>query len=215
MNYEIPESCQVKGLNEILLKYFGYKTEGVFVEGGAYDGITHSNTWGLAVAGWQGLYIEPLPDFVRQCTNNHRNHPKVKTIQLAMGNYTGTVIMHLAYGNSSYDPEFYNAPHLKDEFNVGKLVSPIDTLDNILTQNNIPYNFDVLVIDTEYSEVKVLQGFTLSKWMPKMVIIEACEQYPLPVLRTHYPFINKFFESYHKVYCDSVNNIYVQSELDQ
>jgi len=209
MDYETVPDCQVKGMNEIYLKYFGYKTDGIFVEGGAFDGHSISNTWGLAHAGWRGLYIEPIPENAKACKLNHSSHKNITTLQLALGNYTGTVIMYVAAGNSTYSSILRNSELCKNEYKENiKITVPITTLDKILEENNIPIGFDVLVIDTECSEIQVLEGFTLSKWIPKMVIIEAHEYSEYKELTVLFPSINKFFESYEKIYSDEINNIY-------
>ena len=55
-------TCQIPGLDAIYDQYFGDKI-GSFVEVGAFDGMTYSNTWHLANRGWYGVYIEAHPDF--------------------------------------------------------------------------------------------------------------------------------------------------------
>jgi hypothetical protein len=46
MNYTVVPTCQIdhEYLNELYLKIFGYRSDGYFVEIGAYDGKTFSNT---------------------------------------------------------------------------------------------------------------------------------------------------------------------------
>lgn len=36
-HYPVPESCQIKNLQNIYLDYFGYKQDGYFIDVGAYD----------------------------------------------------------------------------------------------------------------------------------------------------------------------------------
>lgn len=49
------------GEEAIILEYFQGKPPGKFLDIGAYDGITFSNTYALALDGWGGLCIEPAP----------------------------------------------------------------------------------------------------------------------------------------------------------
>ena len=81
--------------------------------------------------------------------------------------------------------------------------SPIYTLDNMLEKYNCPFNFDVLVIDTEGTELDVLKGFSIDKWKPKMMIIELHE---IDVIE-----VNKLMEkhNYKKIHEDSINTIFV------
>lgn len=51
------------GQDKIVDEYFHGKRNGVFVDVGAYDGVTFSNTLMLGrEGGWTGVCIEPLPD---------------------------------------------------------------------------------------------------------------------------------------------------------
>jgi FkbM family methyltransferase len=51
------------GQDEFLIEeVFKSKNEGFFVDIGANDGITFSNTYALEKKGWQGLCVEPHPD---------------------------------------------------------------------------------------------------------------------------------------------------------
>ena len=44
MNYKQTHDCQIRNLKTILLEHIGYKNNGYFLEIGAFDGQTVSNT---------------------------------------------------------------------------------------------------------------------------------------------------------------------------
>lgn len=78
--YPVASTCQIpffKSLPELLTFVFGYKTDGVFVEVGAYDGESFSNTSGLADIGWTGHYLEPIPAYAAACAARHAGNPRV------------------------------------------------------------------------------------------------------------------------------------------
>lgn len=55
--YPMAATCQIPFFNSLSDLYtfvFGYRTDGLFVEVGAYDGESFSNTSGLADIGWKG-----------------------------------------------------------------------------------------------------------------------------------------------------------------
>ena len=83
--YKRSKSCQIPTLSEIYQKEFKGKTSGIFVDVGAYDGHTFSNTWGLAVAGWRGVCFEPVPGYADQCREQYKYYPGVKVIEAAAG----------------------------------------------------------------------------------------------------------------------------------
>jgi len=215
MNYEIPLTCQVKGLNEIYLRYFGYKKNGLFVDVGAYDGIQHSNTWGLAQAGWSGICYEPVPEAYAQCIKNHEKH-RVINDNHCIGNFAGTVELTLAGTLSTYNQDQINSEYWSQEYENRKIITTkIVTLDKSLEGYRFPPSFDVLSLDTEGSESDVLKAFDISYWRPKLAIVEAQELHPSEGLRLQAPFINDFFflAGYTKIYCDEINNIYLRGDL--
>lgn len=50
--YSIVPECQIPTLPEILEEHIGFRTDGRFVEVGAFDGFKWSNTYMLAEIGW-------------------------------------------------------------------------------------------------------------------------------------------------------------------
>ena len=59
------------GQDILVDEYFGGKRGGVFVDIGAYDGVTFSNTLMLErERGWTGVCIEPLPDVFAELRQN-------------------------------------------------------------------------------------------------------------------------------------------------
>ena len=79
-DYKPVDSCQIPGLAGIYAGVFGLKNNGTFVEIGAYDGKTYSNTYQLAKLGWKGLYVKPYADYAQMCCNNHFESPSVKVV---------------------------------------------------------------------------------------------------------------------------------------
>ena len=59
--------------DKIVDEYLGGKRSGVFVDVGAYDGVTFSNTLMLERdRDWTGVCIEPLPDICAELRKNRR-----------------------------------------------------------------------------------------------------------------------------------------------
>jgi len=212
--YHVEESCQIIGLADIYSKMFGDKTQGAFVEVGAYDGITFSNTYGLALAGWRGLLFEPHPELYKRCITTYQNMPQVKVEDIGIGEQDGVATLYLGDFLTTTDKNIisaYNGLTCQDMF-VGQVDVSMCKLDTALERNAWPTGFDVLVVDTEGAELAVLSGFNLIKWRPHMAIVEACEQHSNPILAKKAPEINRIFleAGYDKIYCDSINNIFVK-----
>jgi FkbM family methyltransferase len=205
--YLVHPGSQIEGLAEIYERYLTCET-GTFVEIGAFDGRTCSNTAGLADSGWHGLYVEANPDFAEVCRTKHANNPRVQVHTAAVAEFEGEADFWLIGECSTlvFDLsaiEWGGAPGRKIRVKVC-------TLDTLLENRVLP-GFELLVIDVEQAEIRVLTGFTISRWKPKMVIIEAHENDPAPHRHYKAAFINDYFAraGYIKVHADHINSIFV------
>lgn len=211
MIYPAPsKSCQIPGLNELYQYYFNGKWDGTFVEVGANDGLSWSNTWHLANAGWRGLYFEPVKELADICAQIHDNN-RIEVINAAVGAEWGETKL---YGGQSVttsakvaaDNTFFygNSP---DNFTV----CPVITLNKALKENNIPFNFDLLVIDVDGDEPGVLSGLDLDIWKPYMIIIETSKDHPVEAWRFNAETIDKALSCYYdEIYHDHINSIYLR-----
>ena len=148
------------------------------IEIGAYDGIMCSNTKYYENKGWKTLVIEPNPIHYEKCLVT-RN----KALCYAVGdkneddvNFT---IFNLEGNNESaissleVDQKLITS-HLHLIKNVRNINVKVRTLDYIL-EEELPGFFDkidYISIDTEGTELKVLKGFNILKWKPKLLLIE-------------------------------------------
>lgn len=184
--YPIASSCQIphfKSLGDLYVYVFGFKRDGVFVEVGAYDGDSFSNTSGLADAGWAGHYIEPVPRFAAMCEARHARNPGVRVHNFAIGAEDGMVELSVAGPMSSAcgdEIEAFKSSRVFELFrkfgwaHTTKEVVKVKTipLNTLLEREHVPSGFDVLVVDTEGMEWQVMSSFNLGHFRPKLVIIE-------------------------------------------
>ena len=176
-------TCQLPELWFMYERFLGRRTDGIFVEVGANDGVFVSNTWGLAEQGWRGLMIEPVPGLARTCRANHVGHPRVEVFQVAIGSPgTSRVTLRLAgpmtTANVSLGREYegieWAAALVTDE----TLEVACTSLDEFLLEASVPEGFDVLVVDVEGFEEDVFSGFDLARWTPKLLIVELADTHP-------------------------------------
>ena len=180
--YALNETCMIPGLSQIYENVFGRKRNGVFVEIGAFDGRTQSNTDCFSPLGWSGLYVEPVEAYYQRCRQWHLGNQKIKHVRSLVGGSEGERLIKIGgvlstasealetrRRNTEWSEPFYSAVEKSE------LVS-MTTLNNILNKENIPQCFDVLVVDTEGLEGEVFKGFNLEYWLPTLAIIELADQ---------------------------------------
>lgn len=181
--YPQVDSCQIPNLGVIFERFIGRRTDGLFVEVGANDGVYVSNSWGLAERHWHGILIEPVPEFAHAATVNHAGHPKVKVIQEAVtAPGIDEIELRLAgaltTGSSDLYEQYVGIDWAQSSMDGRLIVVPATSLDKLLTREEVQEGFEVLVVDVEGLEFSVLKGFTVSRWRPQLMIWELADLHP-------------------------------------
>lgn len=226
--FSIPESCQIGGLDAIYETLFGQRTDGQFVEVGAYDGEQLSNTVGLADLGWRGLYIEPVAEYAARCRRRHERNPAITVEQCAIGDAPGTAQIELAHAFSSFHPDAIAAGKALFEI-PGKLNTygtPIDgiftgvvetvtveRLEAVLRRHGFEPGFELLVVDVEGHETAVFDGFELAAWRPQALIVELADMLTRdPAVRAKAQAVRSHILAvgYEHVHVDEVNTVFAR-----
>jgi len=226
MPYPKSTSCGEIGLilHKIMDDVLPYKTDGLFIEIGANDGMTGSFTYNLGAIGWKGINCEPIPRLYELCCKNHKNHKNVINVQLACGQKQEIVRiidadtlstidenMESIYRNLDWSkPHFYN--------NTDYIDINVEKLDTILKDHKIT-NIDLMVLDVEGYEENVLKGFTIEKYNPSIFIIEIPDQHPSFInnetLMNRFKILRKYFKdnNYSLLVNDIVDNVYIHNSI--
>jgi FkbM family methyltransferase len=183
-------------------KYFSGITGGRFIEAGANDGISQSNTLFLEENNdWTGILIEPVPEVLNRCRNNRSSRNIFINAALVADNYgkDKITICHIpANGGLMSVVKDGHEQKQFDRLNntaekIVELEVPARTLNNILEivcdQSSIIH---LMVLDVEGYEKNVLRGIDFSKWFVRYLLIEQREGTGLDVLDTissHYRFV--------------------------
>lgn len=151
---------------ELKEKFFGARP-GYFVDVGANDPTDISQSWHLERRGWDGVLIEPQPTLARKLKEQRR--AKVFACACSSPANAGKMLhLHVAGIHSSLNPDFFVAGMRKENV----IEVPARTLDDILEEAKAPTPVDLLSIDVENHEIEVLSGLTLTRWQPRLILIE-------------------------------------------
>lgn len=146
-----------------------------FVDIGAYDGVTDSNTYYFELTGWKGLCIEPHPHYFPICA---KNRPNSKCLNLAAWDEDGEstefyATMPGAASRIGQLEELEKTLKLYPHIKIGDPIRVLTrTLDTIFLETGVPKNFELLSVDVEGTEMSVLRGLTLRDYLPRIVIVE-------------------------------------------
>jgi FkbM family methyltransferase len=166
-----PSQNSEHGEEWIVRDYFHDERGGVFVDVGANDYRRFSNTYYLETSlSWSGLAIEPQRKFAADYA---RYRPRTVFVPLFVSDRSNAeVVLNVPANNdliASADRTFV-------ENNGGESVVPLrtntTTLDDVLDRQRIQ-RVDFLSIDVELHEPEVLRGFTLERFRPRLVCVEA------------------------------------------
>lgn len=150
------------------------KHGGVFVEFGATNGLTNSNSWLLETRyGWTGILAEPNPVWHADLMRNRSAKIDLRCLHA----YSGKTVMFTA--TDDVDPElsciseYASGDHFADvrakcsEF-------PVETvsLNDLLADHNCPAEIDYLSVDTEGSEFAILAEFDFARSAPQLISVE-------------------------------------------
>ena len=153
---------------------------GFFIDVGSFDGRTYSNTLGFIEKGWEGICIEPVTENYHKLIKEHENN-KVLCLNLACGDKNEELTMYIS--TETTDPSYGSdtATFDKNQMdNISKLYPSLIwreekiqllTLDTVIGTVGIP-RFDLLCIDVEGYDYKVLLGLDISKYRPFVICIE-------------------------------------------
>ncbi len=179
----------------------GYR--GFYVDIGANHPVFHSVTKLLYDRGWCGVNVEPSPSLHQELS---RARPRDVNLNLGVADVAGVMtffeVASPRHGWSTFMPEMAAAYHEQGVATTERKIE-VATLGAIFAAN-VDRTVDVLKVDVEGLEQKVIAGLDWDKWRPRVVLVEATwADLWEHILLSH---------AYGKVAFDGINNFYVRSE---
>lgn len=159
--------------------FFKNKKSGFFVEIGAHDGVTYSNTLFFEKhLGWNGICIEPIPDIFKKLEKNR----SCICIHGCITNKSGVAAFLKITGYSemlsglieNYDPRhLQRIEHELEKYGGSKEIIPVQcyVLNDLVEEYNIDH-IDYLSIDTEGNELDILKSINFEKILIHIIGVE-------------------------------------------
>lgn len=171
-------------LDELDLKLARYVDfdGGFFIEAGANDGVTQSNTLHFErYRRWRGLLVEPVPELAKRCRANRpdcivvnaalvpRDYPD-DSVEMTYCNLMSQV--KGAMKSAAEEAEHLRKGSACQNLTTYKFKAPAKTLSKILDDHSIQ-KVDLLSLDVEGFELAALRGLDLNRHAPAWILVEA------------------------------------------
>ena len=150
----------------------GAKRDGYFVEFGAADGVNISNTWFLEKQmGWTGVLAEPNPVFTASLQRERSCIVSTKCVYSTSGQHVG--FLAAKHSEFSRVADIVPADQHEDRRKAHQIIQ-VETisLGDLLAEHQAPECIDYMSIDTEGSELDILQAFDFERWDVRAFTIE-------------------------------------------
>lgn len=161
---------------EVILRFFKGRT-GTFLDIGANDGETLSNTRALALNGWFGVCVEPSPKAFDKLHELYKKSP-VQCIQVAISDFCGVTEFHesgehLGKGDCALLSTIVKSELKRWNGTESFTLSQTSVVDfKGFLAKSIYSKFDFISIDAEGVDLKILKQIDFNALQTKMVCVE-------------------------------------------
>ena len=158
-------------------------SNGYFVEFGAFDGVTYSNTFLLERTGWNGMLIEPIMEAFLQCQENRKARSIHGLVDPVFSGVEGSVEVIKAGLQSSHSIEASGNKSDRVDFEIidetkrrqakfaGNIeATPLLNLHDLLDHET--ERVDFISIDVEGAEALIVEGFDFNKYNVRAACVE-------------------------------------------
>ena len=168
------KSYSMDGEDIFIINYFKNKNNGFYIDVGCYHPLHRNNTFLLHKNGWSGINID-IHQFSIDLFNYLR--PDDVNLNCAVSNSNGVTKMFYQKKLSQLSTIDEKQAKIAFQGNIKTSEIKCFTLDAILEK--LKFNdkkIDLLDIDVEGADLKVLKGFNLQKFKPELICVETHEK---------------------------------------
>lgn len=165
-------SYSQEGEDLLIEEIFAAQSTGVYVDVGSHHPYRFSNTYRLYRRGWSGVCIDPLPGTVAAFA---RSRPRDKALELGISEEPSVLTYHMFNDAAlnTFDEEMAQAHCARGNYRIveNRKINTVPLRD-ILSSLDV-HAIDLLTVDVEGFDLKVLQSNDWTRWRPRLVVAES------------------------------------------
>ncbi|MDG1046555.1 MAG: FkbM family methyltransferase [Bacteroidia bacterium] len=166
---------------------FNINEQFYFVQIGANDGYSFDPINHLIKKyNLKGVCIEPIQEYFQELKNTYKNYPNVSLLKAAVTDKIGNIEMYKVKktdhnlpnwtkGIASIDINHHKKTNIKGDYIETEIVKSI-SFDKLIQRFKIDH-IDLLVIDTEGYDLKIIEMIEFNKLKPKIIFFEHLYNY--------------------------------------
>jgi len=168
------KSYSLDGEDIFIVEYFRKKNNGFYIDVGCYHPIHRNNTYLLHKKGWSGINID-----IHQFSIDLFNYLRPDDVNLNCAISNKNEVTEMFYQKELSQISTIEKQQAKIVFqgNIKKSKIQSLTLDALLEKIDFTdKKLDLLDIDVEGADLKVLKGFNIEKFKPELICVEINEK---------------------------------------
>ena len=168
------KSYSMDGEDIFIVEYFRKKNNGFYIDVGCFHPIHRNNTYLLHKKGWSGINID-----IHQFSIDLFNYLRPDDVNLNCAISNKNEVTEMFYQKELSQISTIEKQQAKIAFqgNIKKSKIQSLTLDALLEKINFTdKKLDLLDIDVEGADLKVLKGFNIEKFKPELICVEIHEK---------------------------------------
>ena len=154
-----------------IVKFFGESPSKRFLDIGAHDGQSFSNTRWLVEKGWRGTLVEPSPMAFVRLMERYRGTPEMNLVNVAIANEDGLTLFYDSLGDCL---STCSAGHQKLWASKGSAFQSIYvntcTIAKLLAKFPGPYDF--VNLDVEGANLDIFKSLPLAEMSTRLIAVE-------------------------------------------
>jgi FkbM family methyltransferase len=162
------------GEDETIARLIPGDCERMFVDVGANDGISWSNSYNFARAGFRLLLVEPMPVYAARCALNHCGNANVFVEPYAICRELGQSTFYVNL-DAATDLLAMRSSLLRDiipSADVAEVRVPTAPLSFLLDKHQVSDRYAALSVDAEGLDLQVLETADLDRRRPQVICVE-------------------------------------------